>query len=47
MDIANGSLTVIAVRPDGSVRLVTFSDASHLPISKQTWAGNGAGWGKR
>jgi broad specificity phosphatase PhoE len=44
MDIANCSLTVIAVRPDGSARLVTFSDASHIPIPKQTWSGSGAGW---
>jgi serine/threonine-protein phosphatase PGAM5 len=47
MDIANCSLTVIAVRPDGTARLVLFSDASHIPIAKQTWAGSGAGWSKR
>lgn len=45
MDIANGSLTVIAVSPDGSTRLVMFSDTGHLPIAKQTWLGVGKGWG--
>lgn len=44
MDIANASITVIAVRPDGSTRLVLYSDASHVPIAKQTWSGRGVGW---
>lgn len=44
-DIGNASLTVIAVRPDGVPRLVTFSDVGHLPVEKQTWVGRGAGWG--
>ena len=44
MEIGNGSLTVLAVRPDGSVRLVTFSDVGHLPAEVQTWTGKGAGW---
>lgn len=44
MDIANASLTVIAVRPDGTCRLVTYSSNLHLPVEKQTWAGKGAGW---
>jgi serine/threonine-protein phosphatase PGAM5 len=42
-DIANASLTVIAVRPDGTCRLVTFSDTGHIPAEKQTWAGRGLG----
>ena len=46
LDIANGSLTIIAVRPDGTTRLVLYSDVGHLPVAKQTWAGRGAGWGK-
>lgn len=46
MDIGNGSLTVLAVRPDGSTRLVMYSDVGHLPLEKQSWAGRGAGWGK-
>ncbi len=46
MDIAHCSLTVLTVRPDGSVRLVMFSDLGDLPLEKQTWAGRGAGWAK-
>ena len=42
-DIANASLTVIAVRADGTCRLVTFDDTGHLPFEKQTWAGRGPG----
>ena len=45
MEIANGSLTILAVRPDGTTRLVCFSDVGHLPVPKQTWSGKGAGWG--
>jgi serine/threonine-protein phosphatase PGAM5 len=44
MDIANGSLTILAVRSDGTPRLVMFSDVGHLPVTKQTWTGRGAGW---
>ena len=43
-DIANASLTVIEVRPDGSYRLATFNDTGHLPAAMQTWAGRGGGW---
>ncbi len=43
-DLGNGSITVIAVRPDGSARLVAFSDTGHLPPAAQTWTGRGAGW---
>ncbi len=45
MDIANGGLTIITIKPDGSTRLVVFNEVAHLPIAKQTWAGKGAGWG--
>jgi serine/threonine-protein phosphatase PGAM5 len=45
MEIGNASLTIIAVRPDGTTRLVCYSDVGHLPVSKQTWTGRGAGWG--
>ena len=45
MDIANGSLTVIAVSPDGSTKLLMFSDVGHLEPGKQTWLGVGNGWG--
>ncbi|MEO5618139.1 MAG: histidine phosphatase family protein [Candidatus Eisenbacteria bacterium] len=44
LDLANGSITVIAVRPDGMARLVAFSDTGHLPPAAQTWTGRGAGW---
>jgi hypothetical protein len=35
------------VRPDGSVRVVTYSDAGHLPVGMQTWSGKGGGWVRR
>jgi serine/threonine-protein phosphatase PGAM5 len=37
MTIANCSLTVIQVRPDGRMRLVCFADAGHLPPALQTY----------
>ena len=45
MEIGNGSITILAVRPDGTTRLVCFSDVGHLPVARQTWTGKGAGWG--
>ena len=45
MEIANASLTVIAVRSDGTARLVVFSDVGHIPVEKQTWTGRGMGLG--
>jgi serine/threonine-protein phosphatase PGAM5 len=44
MEIANGSLTALIVHPDGAVRLVTYSDVGHLPVTKQTWTGKGGNW---
>ncbi len=44
MDCGNGSLTIVAVRPDGSTRLVMYSDVGHVPVEKQTWSGRGGGW---
>ena len=44
MDIGNASLTILAVRSDATVQLMTFSDVGHLPVSLQTWLGKGAGW---
>jgi serine/threonine-protein phosphatase PGAM5 len=44
MDIGNASLTVLAVRPDGTPRLVMFSDVGHLPLDRQSWIGKGPGW---
>ena len=46
LDIGNASLTIIAVRPDGSTRAVMYSDVGHLPAAKQTWSGPGGGWVK-
>jgi serine/threonine-protein phosphatase PGAM5 len=37
MTIANCSLTVVQVRPDGTMRLLSFSDAGHLPVALQTY----------
>jgi serine/threonine-protein phosphatase PGAM5 len=45
-DIGNCSLTIIAVRPDGSIRLVMYSDVGHIPVEKQSWSGRGGGWVK-
>ena len=45
-DAANAALTIIAVRPDSSVRLVTYNDTGHIPVTKQTWSGRAGGWEK-
>lgn len=42
--LGNGSITALAVAPDGTVRLAAYSDTGHLPVDKQTWTGKGAGW---
>lgn len=47
MAIGNASITVIAVRADGSTRLASFSDVGHIPPDRQTWTGDGAGWAPR
>src|SRR5260370_1423431 len=44
LDSGNGSLTIVAVRADGSTRLVMYSDVGHIPWEKQTWSGKGGGW---
>ncbi|HYJ33251.1 MAG TPA: histidine phosphatase family protein [Candidatus Binatia bacterium] len=36
LHIGHASLTIIAIRPDGSVRPTMYSDVGHLPESKQT-----------
>ncbi len=46
LDIGNASLTIVAVQPDGTTRVVLYSDVGHLPVDKQTWAGRGPGWRK-
>jgi len=43
-DAGNCSLSIIAVRPDGSIRLVMYSDVGHIPVEKQTWSGRAGGW---
>ena len=43
-DSGNCSLTIVAVRTDGSTRLVMYSDVGHIPWAKQTWSGKGGGW---
>ena len=43
-DVGNCSLSIIAVRPDGSIRLVMYSDVGHIPVEKQTWSGRAGGW---
>lgn len=44
LDCGNASLTILSIRPDGSVRPVMYSDVGHLPVEKQTWSGRGGGW---
>jgi len=39
MAIANCSLTVIQVKPDGTCKLYVFGDAAHLPVELQTYPG--------
>lgn len=44
MEIANCSLTMIQVRPDGTTRVQMFNEVAHLPLAKQTWSGKGPDW---
>lgn len=46
LDAGNCSLTIISVRPDGTVRPVMYSDVGHIPVAAQTWSGRGGGWVK-
>lgn len=39
MAIANCSLTVIQIKPDGACKLYVFGDAAHLPAELQTFPG--------
>jgi serine/threonine-protein phosphatase PGAM5 len=43
-DIGHCSLSIIAVRPDGTIRLVMYSDVGSIPVDKQSWSGKGGGW---
>jgi serine/threonine-protein phosphatase PGAM5 len=38
MSLANCSLTVIQVRPNGSRKITAVGDRGHLPVALQTWA---------
>ena len=40
MSIANCSLTVVKIKPDGSLKLLGFADAGHLPANMQTYPGS-------
>lgn len=44
MEIANCSITIIQVHPDGTTRVQVYNDVSHVPLDKQTWSGKGPGW---
>jgi serine/threonine-protein phosphatase PGAM5 len=45
MEIANGSITILAVRPDGTTRSCASATSGTCAVPKQTWTGKGAGWG--
>ena len=38
MSLANCSLTVIQVRPNGTFKITAVGDRGHLPVALQTWA---------
>lgn len=44
MEVANCSITMIQVRPDGSTRVQQFNEIAHIPVGKQTWSGQGPTW---
>ena len=46
LDCGNASLTIFAVRPNGTIRPVMYSDVGHIPVEKQTWSGRAGGWVK-
>ena len=39
MSIGNCSLTIIRMKPDGSMKLVSFNDVGHIPPNMQTETG--------
>jgi serine/threonine-protein phosphatase PGAM5 len=39
MSIANGSVTVMQVRADGSMKLISFADSGHIPWGMTTYPG--------
>jgi serine/threonine-protein phosphatase PGAM5 len=44
LEIANCSITMIQVRPDGTTRVQQFNEIAHVPVEKQTWSGRGPTW---
>lgn len=44
MQIANTSITVIEILPNGSTNLLLFNDASHVPPAKQSWVDRLPSW---
>jgi serine/threonine-protein phosphatase PGAM5 len=39
MSIANCSLTIVRIKPDRSIKLVSFNDVGHIPLNLQTETG--------
>jgi len=39
MSITNCSLTIIRIKPDGTMKLDTFSDYGHIPENMRTFTG--------
>ena len=46
LDCGNASITIISVRPNGTIRPVMYSDVGHIPVEKQSWSGRAGGWVK-
>ncbi len=44
LEIANASITMIQIRPDGTARVQLFNDVPHVPVAQQTWSGSGPTW---
>ena len=39
MSIGNCSLTIVRIKPDGTMKLDSFSDSGHIPLNMQTYTG--------
>jgi hypothetical protein len=39
MSIANCSLTIVRIKPDGTMKLDSFSDSGHISNNMQTYTG--------
>ena len=42
MSVANCSITVVQVRADGSMKLISFADSGHIPYPMTTYPGTEA-----